>query len=349
MSDVIATTQPGVAAPQAQPAAQPSPAPQLSQEERMANAFLANEAATTGKPAPTGAAPSEAPAEQPAAAPADGTPEIRTLADLTKFLEAQEDDIMGLEVPLNVDGQQMSKPLRDVIKGYQLDAHNTQKSQQLSELRAKAEADFKAQQEAGNAYFQKLNALGQYAQEQINHDFKSVDWAALERQDPARYVMLRQQFTDRQAAINTYLGQVDQHGQQLQAQAQQRQQAQVAETVKAVQEVRPEWRDMSTFNKDCDAIKAAVLKVGLPAQDLPMILSHPAYLLIADAATKYLALQAAQPAVEKKVAEAPKFVRPGARQTTNPKSKAQEAISRLRADPKNQDKQAAAFDALLGS
>lgn len=337
-----ATTQPGVAAPT-------EAAPQLSQEDRMAAAFTASEAANTptppAPPAPDAAAPDAAPAA-PAAPDKDG-PEIRTLADLTKFLEAQEDDIMNLEVPLNVDGQTMAKPLRDVIKGYQLDAHNTQKSQELSALRQKAEADFNAQQEAGKAYFQRLNALGQYAQEMINNDFKSVDWAQLQAQDPIGYVTKRQEFTDRQNALNAYLSQAQQQSQALQAQAQQRQQAQVAETVKTVQAERPEWQSMETFNKDCDNIKAAVLKAGLPTQDLPLILSHPAYLRIADAATRYWALQAAAPAVEKRVTAAPKFVKPGARTMNQPKSKAKEALARVKADPRNQDKQAAAFDALL--
>lgn len=336
-----ATTQQGVAAPT-------QAAPELSQEDRMAAAFAASEAANTptpsGQSAPDAAAPDAA---TPAEPDKDAGPEIRTLADLTKFLEAQEDDIMNLEVPLNVDGQTMAKPLRDVIKGYQLDAHNTQKSQELSALRQKAEADFQQQQAAGQAYFQRLNALGQYAQEMINHDFKSVDWAQLQAQDPIGYVSKRQEFTDRQNALNAYLGQAQQQSQTLQAQAQQRQQAQVAETVKTVQAERPEWQSMETFNKDCDNIKAAVLKAGLPTQDLPLILSHPAYLRIADAATRYWALQAAAPAVEKRVAAAPKFVKPGARTMNQPKSKAQEALARVKADPRNQDKQAAAFEELL--
>src|SRR5690242_255474 len=282
-----ATTQQGVAAPT-------QAAPELSQEDRMAAAFAASEAANT-KPVPGQEPPAAVPAEGVPAEPVepskDAGPEIRTLADLTKFLEAQEDDIMNLEVPLNVDGQTMSKPLRDVIKGYQLDAHNTQKSQELSALRQKAEQDFQQQQQAGQACFQRLNALGQYAQEMINHDFKSVNWAQLQAQDPIGYVSKRQEFTDRQNALNAYLGQAQQQSQQLQAQAQARQQAQVAETVKTVQAERPEWQSMETFNKDCDNIKAAVLKAGLPTQDLPLILSHPAYLRISDAATRYWALQ----------------------------------------------------------
>jgi len=344
MADQAATTPQGVA-----PVATAPEAPQLSQEERIAQAFAASEAANTKPTAPDGTpAPAAVDPNAPAQTAPDTGPEIRSLKDLTKFLNAQEDDVMNMEVDLNVDGQVMSKPLRDVIKGYQLDAHNTQKSQELSALRQQQEADFKAQQEAGQAYFTRLIALGTYAQELINNDFKNTDWAQLQAQDPIGYVTKRQEFTDRQNALNAYLGQAQQQAQTLQAQAQQRQQAQVAETVRTVQAERPEWRDMTAFNKDCDNIKAAVLKAGLPAQDLPFILSHPAYLRIADAATRYFALQAAAPAIEKRVNEAPKFVKPGTSQPRAPTSKAQEALKRVQADPKNQDKQAAAFEALLG-
>lgn len=351
------TTQTGVAAT--------SSAPTPGSEADWARAFVASQptpnqlepdseptpgAPAEGAPEPTGApANGEAEGDAGAKEAADGAApeyEIGSLSDLAKYLEKTEDDLYNLNVRVKVDGKDDVKPLRDVVKSYQLDAHNTQKSQELSALRAQAEAAQKQHAELVKAQLEQLNAVGQYAQHMLNQEFQGVDWNQLKAQDPIGYITARQQYQDRQAAIGVYLQQVQQQSQQQQAQAQARQQAQFAETVKTLRAERPEWQSLETWNKDCSAIRSGLLEHGFKEDEIPFLLSSPAYLRTADAAAKYWALQKAQPEITKRVQAAPKFVKASGRSPNAPKTKAQKALADVAANPKDRRAQERAFEAL---
>lgn len=340
------TTQAGVL--QTAPAAPPT-------ETNWADAFTAAEPQKSEQAA---AETKEAPAEQPATEPEtkpEAKPEAKTdeseqpitsLKDLAAYLKANEDDLYDLNVPVKVDGREDTKSLRDIIKNYQLDAHVTQKSQEVSALRQQAEQLLQQHQQAAQAELQRLQSLAQLGQQMINQDFQGVDWAKLQAEDPVQYNTLRLAYSDRSNQINGYLQAVAQQSQQQQAQAVARQQAQIEATVKAVQAERPEWQNPEIFNKDCVAIRAEFLAHGFKQEDLPALLSSPAYLKAADAAAKYWALQKAKPEIEKKVVAAPKFVKASG-SAAQPKTKAQAALSAFRSNPKNRDAQDAAFEALI--
>lgn len=343
--------------PGTNPPAQPvqgvpaQPQAPASLEDRLGASFAANELQHT--PAqPAADAPVDAPTDAPQAAdpnaPADnGDP--KTLADLAKLVGVEVDDLLNLSMDYDINGEKGTKTLKEIHAGFQLNGHNTQKSQQLSQKMLKVEQDFRAQQEAGTKYFTDLRGLIGAAEEMLQNNFQRIDWDQLRLHDPSRYGIEREAFRERQAWLNNVKQQAQNKSAEFAAQAQQRQQAKAVETYQFMTDLRPEWRDTTVFNKDCETIKAAVLKAGLPAEDLPMILQHPAYLTIADGFAKFMALQAAQPAVEKRVQAAPKFMKPGTRGAPpNSNSKAQNALKALHADPKNVDKQAAAFEALLG-
>lgn len=344
-------TNPPAAPAQGVPA-QPQ-APALSQEDRIGAAFAANEQQHAQKPqAAEPAQPQAAAAEEgvdAAAAPVAGEGDPKTLAELAKLVGVDVEDLLNLTMDYDIAGEKGSKTLKEIHAGFQLNGYNTQKSQQLSQKMLKVEQDFKAQQDAGNKYFAELRGIVGAAEEMLQNNFQRIDWDLLRQQDPSRYGIEREAFRERQAWLQTVKQQAQQKSNEFAAQAQQRQQAKAVETYQFMADLRPEWRDTTAFNKDCETIKAAVLKAGLPAEDLPMILQHPAYLTIADGFAKFMALQAAQPAVEKRVQAAPKFMRPGNRGAPpNGNVKAQGALKALQADPKNVDKQAAAFEALLG-
>lgn len=269
-----------------------------------------------------------------------------TLDELAAEIGVPVESLLALQLETDVNGQKANHTLADIRKGFQLDGHNQQKSQQLSsEHRKAAEAQARytnltAQQEQ---YTGTLRALGEAAQSLLDADFQGINWQQLQREDPVQYGNLRLAYKDRQDAIQTYLGQVKQQTDQQRAQATTRQQAQMAEAITTARGQRADWADDAAFNKDCLAIRETFLANGFKPDELPMILTNPAYLLMADAATRWLTQLKAKPAAVARVRAAPKMAVAGVRQGTVPGAKLQSLKARLRADPKNQDVGAAAF------
>lgn len=305
------------------------------------------------KPKPANV-PHETPAETPAVETAPETPaeeEVRfqfeSVEELAKQLEVPVDAILALKLKTKVDDQEAEYALAEIQKGFQLDKHNQNKSKSLSEAQSKVDA-MRQQYEGWNAsarqQTEQLQALGKYAKEVlIPAQFKDINWQWLQVNDPTQYIIQRQNYTDLQTAADNYLAQVTQQSTQQQAQAQTRQQAQMEETLKNRASIKPEWADEGVFIKDTQAIREACLSSGLKAEELPLLLTNPAYLKMADAATRWMNLQKQKPEVTNRVKTAPKLVAATSRTAQVSKSKLSGLKAQLKADPKNQDLAAAAF------
>ena len=287
--------------------------------------------------APTTEAPAEA-TEQPTEEPVRF--EFETVEELAKRLEVPVDAILALKYKTKVDEQEGEYPLAEVVKGFQLDKHNQNKSKELSTLQQKADAtrqQYEAYQAAAKQNLDNLNALGKYANEMLTAEFQAVNWQQLQATDPIGYITARQNFQDRQSQIQTYLAQVNQQAQNQQAQAQTRQQAQIQDLLSNRASIRPEWADEGAFNKDTQAIRDTFLSHGFKAEELPTLLTNPAYLAAADAATRWWNLQKQKPEVTAQVRTAPKMIKGVARIGSVKTSDLTNSKAQLRANPKDQD------------
>ena len=288
--------------------------------------------------APTAEAPTEAPVEQPAEEPIRF--QFESVEELARQLEVPVDAILALKLKTKVDDQEAEFPLAEIQKGFQLDKHNQNKSKELSTLQEKAnatKAQYEAYQAAAKQNLDNLNALGKYANEMLTAEFQAVNWQQLQATDPIGYITARQNFQDRQSQIQTYLAQVNQQAQSQQAQAQQRQQAQIQEVLQNRASIRPEWADEGTFNKETMEIRDTFLSHGFKAEELPTLLTNPAYLAAADAATRWWNLQKQKPEVTAQVRTAPKMIKSVARIGSVKPSSLTNSKAQLRANPKDQD------------
>ena len=287
----------------------------------------------------------EAPAE-PTEPEAPVRFEFETLDELAKRLEVPIDTLLALKAQTEVDSVKRLLTLAEIQKGYQLDQHNTNKSKELSALQQKADAT-RAQYEAYNAQAKQqtdnLNALGKYAQDMLNLEFQGVNWQQLQVQDPIGYITAWQNYSDRQTQINNYVAQVNQQSQSQQAQVQTHRQAQIQEVLKNRASIRPEWADEKSFNDDTNAIRDAFLSNGFKAEELPMLLTNPAYLKMADAATRWMNLQKQKPEVTAKVRTAPQLVKGNARTNAVKSSNLANFKAQQKANPKDSDIAEAAF------
>ena len=297
-------------------------------------------------------APRETPVETPVETPAAEAPEavetpeepvrfeFETVEELAKRLEVPVDALLSLKLKTKVDEQEGEYSLADIQKGFQLDKHNQNKSKELSSQQEKAQAalaKYEAYQAAAKQNLDNLNALGKYANEMLTAEFQAVNWQQLQATDPIGYITARQNFQDRQSQIQTYLAQVNQQAQNQQAQTQTRQQAQIQEVLKNRATIRPEWADEVTFNKDTNSIRDAFLSRGFKAEELPTLLTNPAYLAAADAATRWWNLQKQKPEVTAQVRTAPKMIKSVARIGSVKPSSLTNSKAQLRANPKDQD------------
>lgn len=290
----------------------------------------------------------EEPQAEKAAAPETGgeagkeetTPQLATLPELADYLETTPEEIYSLKVPVKVDGEAREVPLRDVIKSYQLESHVNNKSVEVSNLKKQAETERQQFQTLAAQELQRLQGMGQYAQQLINEDFHKVDWTALRATNPAEYSIKRQEFQERQTALNQYLTQVQQSHAQQQAQAQWGQQARLTEERQAALAKRPEWANTETFKKDYESIANGLRHAGFSEQEINSIADHRV-LLAADAAARYWALQQKKPEVTQRLKQAPKLVKPGSRKADPKGDGYEQAKARLRKTHSDDDAAAA--------
>lgn len=328
-------------------------------EQRFGNyAAQAHPESTDTDDVPHGTPEPAEPAEPSTAAPPETAPaeptepeapirfEFESVEELAQRLEVPVEAILALKLKTKVDEQEGEYALADIQKGFQLDKHNQNKSKELSALQQKAEqtrVQYEALNQAAAQHTQNLMALGEYAQTMLNNEFQGVNWQQLQVQDPIGYITTRQNYQDRQTQINNYLAQVNQQSQAQQAQAHERQQAQIQEVLKNRASIRPEWADEGTFNKDTNSIRDAFLANGFKAEELPTLLTNPAYLKMADAATRWLNLQKQKPEVTAQVRTAPKMVKGTARLASIKPSNLTASKAQLKANPKDLDAAGAAF------
>lgn len=306
-------------------------------------------AAQTPTPTQT-AEPADQGAPSAQAQPGEGEPEAVTYANLEDFLgknQLERDAFMALPVKVKVDGQESDIALAEVLKGFQLEKHVTQKSQQLAERERAWEAERAAAQQQLATHIQGAQALAQAALQQLHAEHQGVDWNALRASDPGRFAAEQLAFGQRQQQIQQYLANLDTQ------RAQQHTQLLATERDRLLSAI-PEWRDAAKFQEAAKTLSSYAATRGFTPAELSGVFDHRQMLVLHDAA-KVPALQAEVAALKAKlegktdaalklVRAAPQMAAPGARVERNPNVVAfKESKAAVAKHPRDQSAQAAAF------
>lgn len=246
------------------------------------------------------------------------------------LLEVSDDGEVLLRT--KVGEEQESVPLKALIKSYQTDKYVTQKSQAVSEEIKAFEAE---KVHYINEVTERLNDtahLAQVFEQQLVSDYNNIDWNGLKTSDPGRYAALRQDFTDKQNALNSAKAQL---GQQAQKVAQEQEQMaaaqhneQLAREHEAVLSHIPEWNDAEVAKTEKAAIASFMKEnYNFTDDDLMGITDHRALLIVRDA-MKARNGEKKVTAAEKKVRKLPKISRPG--KNKRPKNVQAEATKKRR-------------------
>lgn len=265
---------------------------------------------------------------------ADEQPSL-SLTDLSKYLGVDEsaldvDENGQLSLKTKVDGQEGKAKLADLLTSYQLRSHLDNETRAAAEQRKAIQAQAAQMAQAVQARVQHVEDLANVAQAELNRQFQNVDWQTLRVTDPAEYAALYQDFQARQAQLNGVMQNVQAQREQFSAQEQQRHQEMMHDlrtrSEQVIAEAIPEWKDPEVRGKEvtelAQTIRSEVERFfGGEADRIMKEIDSGYYgplpIIWARKAALYDRMQSSKAAVEKKVAAAPKLVKPGQSQPRN--------------------------------
>lgn len=295
--------------------------------------------------------PPEQQAPQEQVEPATGEqeeqgPEYQDLDDYLTQSKIDRDSFMAMPVTVKVDGKTSTVPLSDLVKGYQLESHFTQKSQGLAERQREWEGQQQQAQQALVQTLQNTQALFNLAHQVLLREYQGTDWNKLRAEDPLNWSIKSTEFNQRAGEIQNFLARIQQASQEQSQQAEQQRLAALPKEWEKTLEQVPAWRDEKQFQADRGEMLTYGQKLGFSPAELSGIHDHR-YMVALYQASQFAKLQAQAPQAVKKVRAAPQVANPGARITRDPNTVARnQAKERFYRNPRDQDAGAAYFETL---
>ena len=241
--------------------------------------------------------------------------------------ESQEEAVEELpKYRVKVSGEEVEVSLDELLNGYSRTADYQKKTQSLAEQRKAVEADRVKIDEAAKTretYAQRLQVIEQLLQQQD----QGQDLASLKSEDPIAYAVAMGEKMERDKQLQA----VQIERQRVQQEQQSHQQAQLQKHIQAEQaklvEAIPEFKDDVKAEVIRRDIRNYAKAQGFTDQELSQVYDSRAVLALYKAA-QYDKLMAGKGVTSKKVANAPKTIRPG---TSNPQSSENETVKKDRA------------------
>lgn len=254
---------------------------------------------------------------------ADESQEAIQDADESQEVEASDsDDAEDQEVvdeqpryKVKASGEEVEVTLEDLIKGYQREADYTKKTQTLAEQRKQVEAERVVIEQAKkerDQYQQRLsvieNALRQAPQENLE---------ALKETDPIGYAVKVAEQTQREKQLMAIRAEQQRIAQQQQAEQSQHLSQFLAVEAQKLSEAIPEYADAEKGVQVKKDIREYAKRIGWSDEELASVYDSRAVLTLYRA-MQYEKLMSNKAGVTKKVAEAPKMLKPGVSRQSDP-------------------------------
>lgn len=215
--------------------------------------------------------------------------------------------------------------LDELAKGYMLQADYTRKTQELARQRQDYELQStKALQEQQSQVVERIAQLQELVLSQAAPELNGVDWVSLAAQDPARFVQLQA----KQQQVQGLWQALEQQKAHSQQESERQTQALVNQALVASDEVLKQAIPGLDGAKTAELLQSVEKSVGWTIRDIQTAAlamtkagMHPQtlgkVLVLAHKAIQFDKLQAEKPAALRKVAEAPRVIKPAAPQPRN--------------------------------
>jgi len=243
-------------------------------------------------------------------------------------MEAASEEAVEAEEPpryrVKVDNEEVEVTLDELLKGYSRTSDYTKKTQTLAEQRKQVEAERQRIEEAAklrDQYAQRLSVIEQMLASQPEEDL-----TPLKETDPIGYTMKIAERMEREKQLQAIRAEQQQIAQKQQAEYQENLRKHLASEAEKLSQAIPEMSDPVKGEVIRKEIKDFARSIGWSEQELAQIYDHRAVLALYKG-LQHEKLQKSKPVATKKVAEAPKMLKPG---TTGKQTTAeQDAVKKL--------------------
>ena len=224
--------------------------------------------------------------------------------------EATQDINENSEEPsytVKVDGSEMEVTLDELLRGYQREADYTRKTSELSLEKSRHNDMMQQSQSEINQKLSKLTELTSAAQQELQTEYSNIDFEKLYEDDPVEAARLEHKMRKRAENLQriqeeTRNNQMNEFQKYLQEQ-----QAKVATMI-------PDFADPAKASRIKSEMRTYLTKLGYNNNEIASVYDSRQVMLIKDAMA-YDKLKKSNVKVTKKVAKAPKVVKPGVSKT----------------------------------
>ena len=221
--------------------------------------------------------------------------------------EVQEEVQEPQRFRVKVDNEELEVDLDELIKGYSRTSDYTKKTQNLAEQRKAVESERTKIDEAAklrDTYAQRLQVIEQMLTQ------PTEDLTALKDSDPVGYAIKVAENMEREKQLAAVRAERESVQARQVAENQERLKAHIAQEAERLRSAIPDFSDEVKGEVIRKEIRDYAKSVGWSDQELSQVYDHRAVLTLYRA-MQFEKLQKSKPAVQKRVAEAPKSLTPG--------------------------------------
>ena len=221
--------------------------------------------------------------------------------------EVQEEVQEPQRFRVKVDNEELEVDLDELIKGYSRTSDYTKKTQSLAEQRKAVESERTKIDEAAklrDTYAQRLQVIEQMLTQ------PTEDLTALKDNDPVGYAIKVAENMEREKQLQAVRAERESVQARQVAENQERLKSHIAQEAERLRSAIPDFSDEVKGEVIRKEIRDYAKSVGWSDQELSQVYDHRAVLTLYRA-MQFDKLQKSKPAVQKRVAEAPKSLAPG--------------------------------------
>ena len=221
--------------------------------------------------------------------------------------EVQEEVQEPQRFRVKVDNEELEVDLDELIKGYSRTSDYTKKTQNLAEQRKAVESERTKIDEAAklrDTYAQRLQVIEQMLTQ------PTEDLTALKDNDPVGYAIRVAENMEREKQLAAVRAERESVQARQVAENQERLKSHIAQEAERLRSAIPDFSDEVKGEVIRKEIRDYAKSVGWSDQELSQVYDHRAVLTLYRA-MQFDKLQKSKPAVQKRVAEAPKSLTPG--------------------------------------
>jgi len=246
---------------------------------------------------------------------AEETEEVEEVEDDTEDdSEIEDEEVVEEEQTFTIKaaGEEKEVTLDELVKSYQLGSDYTKKTQEVAEQRKVIDQEAKAIIEARKVrddYSQKLQAVEQFL---VGSNDAPEDLAVMKENDPIGYAVKVAEMTEKKDQLQQVQVEQNRIAQEQQSDRSAQMQRYVEGEAEKLTQSLPEFSDKTKGEQVRNEIRNYGKKVGFTDDELSQVYDSR-HVLVLHKAAQYDKLMAGKAGVKKKVANAPKMIKGGAK------------------------------------